>query len=177
MTEGTTTSATSKLEITTFQTDFVFIKWYFKANLSDPDTIMVMLIPIDDVASGNLSSASFSYIDREFDAITNQTTFFIEGALPLGTVASDFPNDRYEATYLIGCNFLQQNDHVYIHGDIPGPSENYQASWSLTSDFDVASKLNEIPQFARNDVTGISCWMEMNLQIFHRSHSLNLYQS
>jgi hypothetical protein len=158
---------TSRLEIVTFWSDFVSVKWYLKVNLSDPNIRMVMIIP-EDVIKGNLSAAGVFQIDKESDQLTNYTTFLIEGPIPLGILSDDFPNDKYEANYFIGCNFLSQNSSIGLGGSIPGPNDNYQASWSLSIDTNFTSRLHEIPAFALNDIGNMTCWLKLNLSIFHR---------
>jgi hypothetical protein len=157
----------SRLEIVTFWSDFVSIKWYVKVNLSDPIIRLIMIIP-EDVVNGNLSSAGVFTIPKEIDPSTNSTTFSIDGPMPLGTVSEDFPNDKYEANYFIGCNFLSQNSMIALGGNIPGPTDNYQASWSLDNDAAFTSRLSEIPAFALNDIGNMTCWLKLSLSIFHR---------
>jgi hypothetical protein len=158
---------TSRLEIDTFWSDFVSLKWYLIVNLSDPNIRMVMIIP-EDVITGNLSSAGVYQMPKGFDSVTNLTTFSIEGPVPLGTLSDDFPNDKYEANYFIGCNFLSQNSTFELGGNIPGPTDNYQASWSLRNDNTFASQVNQIPSFALNDIGNVTCWLKLSLSIFHR---------
>ncbi len=158
---------TSRLEIDTFWSDFVSLKWYLSVNLSDPNIRMVMIIP-EDVINVNLSSAGVYEMSKEFDSVTNVTTFSIEGPVPLGTLSDDFPNDKYEANYFIGCNFLSQNSTVGLGGNIPGPTDNYQASWSLENDNTFASQVNQIPSFALNEIGNVTCWLRLSLSIFHR---------
>ena len=158
---------TSRLEIDTFWSDFVSLKWYLSVNLSDVNVRMVMVIP-EDVINGNLSSAGVYEMSKEFDSVTNLTTFSVEGPVPLGTLSDDFPNDKYEANYFIGCNFLSQNSTFKLGGNIPGPTDNYQASWSLENDNTFASQVNQIPSFALNDIGNVTCWLRLSLSIFHR---------
>jgi hypothetical protein len=128
---------------------------------------MVMIIP-EDVIKGNLSSAGVFQLDKESDPLTNSTTFSIEGPVPLGIASDDFPNDRYEANYFLGCNFISQNSSIWLGANIPGPTDNYQASWNLQNDTDFASRLQEIPAFALNDIGNMTCWLKLSLSIFHR---------
>jgi len=158
---------TSRLEIDTFWSDFVSLKWYLSVNLSDLNIRMVLIIP-EDVINWNLSSVGVYQMPKEFDSVTNLTTFSIEGPVPLGTLSDDFPNDKYEANYFIGCNFLSQNSTFELGGNIPGPTDNYQASWSLRNDNTFASQVNQIPSSALNDVGNVTCWLRLSLSIFHR---------
>lgn len=158
---------TSRLEIDTFWSDFVSLKWYLTVNPSDPNIRMVMIIP-EDVINGNLSSAGVYEMSKEFNSAINLTTFSVEGPVPLGTLSDDFPNDRYEANYFVGCNFLSQNSPFELGGNIPGPTDNYQASWSLENDSTFASQVNQIPPFALNDIGNVTCWLKLSLSIFHR---------
>jgi len=98
------------------------------------------------------------------------TTFSLEGAIPIGTLSSDFPNDRYEANYFIGCNFLK-DQNFYVGGDIPGPTDNYQIEWFLTNESNFMSQLDTQTHFVLTNKMGFgnySSWLRLNLQIFHR---------
>lgn len=157
----------SQLEIATFWSDFVFIKWYFRANLNEPNLNMTMLIP-GDVLKENFSSGTIFNIDKELDPLTNYTTFSLESPLPLGTISDDFPNDRYEANYFIGCNFLSPNHLIDLGGVIPGPTDNYQASWELRTDPTFKDRVLTLPLFALNGLQDLTHWFRLHLSIFHR---------
>jgi hypothetical protein len=45
--------------------------------------------------------------NKEFDSSSNLATFFLEGAMPIGTVSADFPNYRYERTISSVATFLK----------------------------------------------------------------------
>ena len=157
----------SQLEIVTFWSDFVFVKWYFKVNLDDSGLKMTLLV-LGDVLEEDFSSVGIFKIDEEFDPLTNDTTFFIEGPLPLGTISDDFPNDRYEANYFVGCNFLPQNLSLEFSGNLPGPTDNYQASWELRTDSEFPDKLLNLPPVVLDDLEGLTHWFKLHLSIFHR---------
>jgi hypothetical protein len=170
---GNTLTATSRLQVQTFQSDFAYISWYFRTNTSDPQSSMVIVMAPNELINKTLplhpSSLSINPINKEFDLTTNLTNFFIEGAIPIGTVSSDFPNDRYEANYFIGCNFIDKNKDVSLGGAIPGPTGNYQIAWSLTSEPSFESQLSDQTHFWLNDtLPKYSHWLRLNLIIFHR---------
>jgi hypothetical protein len=173
--KGNTVNVTSRLQVQTFQTDFAFINWYLVTNTSNPQSSMVVVFS-GDVANGSVPSLSPSLsvaeISKAFDPTTNLTTFSIEGAMPLGTVSPDFPNDRYEANYYIGSNFLNPNSDFYVGGDIPGPTDNYQIAWSLTNESNFMSRLDNLTRFMLTnnspEIEKYTSWFRLNLQIFHR---------
>jgi hypothetical protein len=93
----------------------------------------------------------------------------VDGPLPLGTVSADFPNDRYEANYYVGCNFLPIHSEISLGGNIPGPTDNYQASWSLNNDTTFLPALSKnAPPVVLNDTKNMNYWLKLNLVIFHR---------
>jgi hypothetical protein len=173
-----TFTGTSKLEVQTFQSDFVFLNWYLEANVTNSSSSMILVFAnlLNETGLLPISSSSplsISPIDKSFDPLTNITTFSIDGAVPLGTVSSDFPNDRYEANYYIGCNFLPENATFAMmpNGNIPGPTDNYQVSWSLSPEPNFTSTFDNLTRFALNNTIisqDITSWFHLNLLIFHR---------
>lgn len=157
----------SRLKILTFWTDFVSIKWYFRVSLSNPSNRMIIVIP-EDVISGNLSSFGIFEIEKQVDLISNSTIFSIETPLPLGAISDDFPNDKYEATYFMGCNFLDKNVSMELGANIPGPTSNYQATWTLSTYPEFFNELKEIPSSALDQIKDMTCWFKLRLSIFHR---------
>jgi hypothetical protein len=149
--QGDTLTVVSRLQVETFQSDFAYINWYFRTNVTDPESSMVIVIALDNLTSRILpvspTTLSINKIDKELDVTTNLTNFFIEGAIPLGTISSDFPNDRYEANYFIGCNFITENESISLGGAIPGPTDNYQISWDLTTEPTFKSQLSDQTRF------------------------------
>jgi hypothetical protein len=158
----------SRLEIPTFWSDFAFIEWYLTVNLTEPNLDMKMLIPGDVVTMDLNTSFELSSIAKELDSSENHTRFYIETPLPIGVLSGDFPDDEYAANYFIGCNFITQNASIDLGGNIPGPTDNYQVSWTLSSDPNFSEVVSQLPSPALTDLNNITHWLRLRLHIFHR---------
>ena len=161
---------TLRLQLVTFQSDFVTFDWTFSVNETIPNLNMSLVIPID-VVNGSLANGFESApIEGNVDTSNNVTTFSIDYPLPIATAGGAFPNDGYNATYYIGCNFLLPNQNLHFGADIPGPTDNYQASWSLDSYPEFTQKLqSEFPvPPSYGSVGNETLWMKLDLTIFHR---------
>ncbi|MGD0451477.1 MAG: hypothetical protein ABSA79_10550 [Candidatus Bathyarchaeia archaeon] len=174
--DADTVNVTSQLQVQTFQTDFAYINWYFKVNAANLQSGMMLVyfpknLTFEGLPQENNSLAS-GPISEEYDSISNLTTFSIQGAIPIGNNSADFPNDRYEGNYFIGCNFLKADQNFYVGGDIPGPTNNYQIEWSLTDASNFASQLNNQTTFmlalSGINLGNYTTWFRLNLLIFHR---------